>query len=63
MTKLWVTINNNGLLTEQLSEYMKLLEIVIVLVFEIVKDDHTFSFLHLSKTNCPINWTIFECNC
>jgi hypothetical protein len=46
MTKLWVTINDNGLLTQQLSEYMKLLEIVIVLVFELVKDEHTFSFLH-----------------
>jgi hypothetical protein len=31
MTKLWVTINDNGLLIQQLNEYMNLVEIVIVL--------------------------------
>jgi hypothetical protein len=32
VTKLWVTISKNGLLIQQLSEYIKLVEIVIVSV-------------------------------
>jgi hypothetical protein len=31
MTKLWVTITDNGLLIQQLNEYMNLVEIVGVL--------------------------------
>jgi hypothetical protein len=30
VTKLWMTINNNGLLTQQLNEYMKLVNIAII---------------------------------
>jgi len=30
MTKLWMTITNNGLLIQQLNEYMNLAEIIIV---------------------------------
>jgi hypothetical protein len=33
MTKLWTIINNNGLLIQKLNEYLKLVEITIVLVF------------------------------
>jgi hypothetical protein len=33
MTKLWVTINNNALLTQWLSEYLKLAKIAMVLMF------------------------------
>jgi hypothetical protein len=33
MTKLWVTINNNDLITQQLSEYLKLVEIVMMSIF------------------------------
>ncbi len=49
MTKLWVTINNNGLLTQQPSEYLKLVENVVVLVFKCVEDEQTFFTLAFMK--------------
>ncbi len=42
ITKLWVTINNNGLLTQQLSEYMKVPEVVIVLRLNLWKMNTLF---------------------
>jgi hypothetical protein len=36
MTKLWIIINKNGLLIQRLNEYLKLVEITIVLVFRFV---------------------------
>jgi hypothetical protein len=42
MTKLWTLISNNGSPVQRLSEYLKLVEIAIILVFEFVKDEHTF---------------------
>jgi hypothetical protein len=49
VTKLWVTINNNALLTQQLSEYLKLAEIMIVLVLESIEDKRTFSTFAFMK--------------
>jgi hypothetical protein len=49
VTKLWTLINNNGLPTQRLGEYLKLVEIVIILVFEFVKDEHTFYTLTFMK--------------
>jgi antitoxin component of MazEF toxin-antitoxin module len=45
MTKLWVTINNNDLITQQLSEYLKLVEIVMMSMLRFTKDEWTFSTL------------------
>jgi hypothetical protein len=45
MTKLWTLINNNGLPTQRLGESLKLVEIAIILGFEFVKDERTFSTL------------------
>ncbi len=42
VTKLWVKINNNGLLTQKLSEYLKLVENVVVSMSKCVKDEQTF---------------------
>ncbi len=49
MTKLWVTINNNALLTQWLSEYLKLAKIAMVLVFWSKKDEQNFSMLAFMK--------------
>jgi hypothetical protein len=49
MTKLWILINNNGLLAQRLGEYLKLVEIAIILLFEFVKDEHTFSTFTFMK--------------
>jgi len=39
MTKLWVTISNNALLTQRLSEYLKLAEIAMVSMFGLLKNE------------------------
>jgi hypothetical protein len=49
VTKLWVTINNNVLLIQQLNEYLKLAEIVVVSMLRFVKDERTFSMLAFMK--------------
>jgi hypothetical protein len=49
VTKLWVTINNNALLTQGLSEYLKLVENVVVSMFKWVKDEETFFSLAFMK--------------
>jgi len=49
MTKLWVTISNNALLTQWLSEYLKLAKIAMVLVFRSKKDEQNFSMLAFMK--------------
>ncbi len=49
MTKLWVTISNNALLTQWLNKYLKLLEITVVLVLESIEDEQTFSTLTFMK--------------
>jgi hypothetical protein len=43
MTKLWVTITNNDLITQQLSEYLKLVEIVMMSMLRFIEDKWTFS--------------------
>jgi hypothetical protein len=48
-TKLWVITNNNALLTQQLNEYLKLAEIMVVLMLGSVKDEQTFSTLAFMK--------------
>jgi len=49
MTKLCTLINNNGLLAQRLSEYLKLVEITIISMFEFVKDEHTCSTFTFMK--------------
>ncbi len=45
-TKSWVTINNNAIFIQQLSEYLKLANIVVVSKLGSVEDEWTFSMLH-----------------
>jgi hypothetical protein len=65
VTKLWVIIKNNALFTQYLDEYLKLAEIMVVLVLKFIKDEQTFftfAFmknklrnklgLHLDETIC-----------
>jgi hypothetical protein len=54
MTKLWMTINNNGLLIQWLSEFMNLVVIVIVLVDLYKKQTHFFHSCIREKKQC--NW-------
>jgi hypothetical protein len=49
MTKLCTLISNNGLLAQRLSEYLKLVEITIISMFEFVKDEHTCSTFTFMK--------------
>ncbi len=49
VTKLWVTINNNVLLTQQLNEYLKLVKIAMVSMLRFVKDERIFSMLAFMK--------------
>jgi hypothetical protein len=46
VTKLWVIINNNVLLTQWLNEYLKL---AVVSMLKFVKDERTFSMLAFTK--------------
>jgi hypothetical protein len=50
MIKLWMTINNNGLLIQWLSEFMNLVVIVIVLL-DLWKTNTFFPLLHSWKKN------------
>jgi hypothetical protein len=43
MIKLWVTINNNDLITQQLSEILKLVEIIMMSMLRFIEDEWTFS--------------------
>jgi hypothetical protein len=49
MTKLWMTMINNGLLIQRLSEYMKLVEINIVSCLGFMEDEYTFSTFAFMK--------------
>jgi hypothetical protein len=49
VTKLWITISNNVLLTQRLSKYLKLVEIVVVSMLGFVEDEQTFSTLAFMK--------------
>ncbi len=49
VTKLWVTITNNSLLCQHLSEYMKLTKVAIVFVFFLVEDQHFFFIFSFMK--------------
>jgi hypothetical protein len=49
MTKLWVTININTLFNQRLNEYLKLFDIMVVVVLGYVKDEQTFSTLPFMK--------------
>jgi hypothetical protein len=49
VTKMWVTINNNTLLIEWLSEFLKLAKIVMVSVLGSVEDKCTFSMFIFMK--------------
>jgi len=44
-----MTMINNGLLIQQLSEYMKLVEITIVLLLGFMEDEHIFSIFGFMK--------------
>lgn len=44
-----MTMINNGLLIQQLSEYMKLVEITIVLLRGFMEDEHIFSIFGFMK--------------
>jgi hypothetical protein len=48
-TKLWVTISTNALFIQWLNEYLKLVDITVVLVLGYVKDERTFSLLAFMK--------------
>jgi hypothetical protein len=47
--KMWVTINSNSLLTKRLSEFLKLVEIVVMSVLKFVEDECIFSMLAFMK--------------
>jgi hypothetical protein len=49
VSKMWVTINNNTLLTKWLSEFLKLAKIVMVSILGFVEDECTFSMLTFMK--------------
>ncbi len=49
MTKSWVTISNNAILIERLSEYLKLADIVVVSILGFVEDEWTFSMFAFMK--------------
>jgi hypothetical protein len=53
VTKLWVTININALFIQQINEYLKLVDIIVVLVLGYVKDERTFSTLAFMKDKLP----------
>jgi hypothetical protein len=47
--KLWVTNTNNSLLCQCLSEYMKLVEIILVSILGSMENEHIFSILAFMK--------------
>jgi len=47
--KLWVTNTNNSLLCQWLSEYMKLIEIIVVSILSSMENEHTFFTLTFMK--------------
>jgi hypothetical protein len=49
VTKLWVIINTNALFIQWLNEYLKLVDITVVLVLGYVKEERTFSTLAFMK--------------
>jgi predicted glycosyltransferase len=55
MTKLWTIINNNGLLIPRLNEYLKLVEITIVLVLKSIQDECAFFTIVFIKEKLQ-NW-------
>jgi hypothetical protein len=63
LTKMWVTINNNTLLTNRLNEFLKLTKIVVMSIFGSLKDKHTFSTLAFMKdklhNSLELIWTQF----
>jgi hypothetical protein len=48
-TSIWRTIDNNALLTHNISEYMKVVEIAYVQVLGSLEDERTFSTLSFNK--------------
>jgi hypothetical protein len=58
VTKMWVTINNNTLLTEWLSEFLKLAKIVMVSILKYVEDECTFSMFAFMKISYTIGWDL-----
>jgi hypothetical protein len=61
-TKLWVIINNNGLLIQWLSEFMNLVVIVIVLL-DLWKTNTFFPFLHSWKNTTKLVGVMLAGNC
>ncbi len=55
MTKLWMKMINNGLLIQQLSEYMKLGEKTIVSLLRFMEDEYTFFAFAFMKDKLH-NW-------
>ncbi|CAK9193019.1 unnamed protein product [Sphagnum troendelagicum] len=49
VTKSWVTISNNAIFIERLSEYLKLADIVVVSMLGFVEDEWTFSMFAFMK--------------
>jgi hypothetical protein len=48
-TKLWVVIRNNDLLIQQLNEYLKLVDIMVVSMLGSIKVEQTFSTFAFMK--------------
>lgn len=49
LTKLWRVVENSGMLSDGLSEYIKLAEIAVVLVLGSMEDERNFSTLSFMK--------------
>jgi hypothetical protein len=50
LTKLWQKVNQNSLMVQRLSEFIKVTEIAVTAVFGSVEDERTFSTLGFMKS-------------
>ncbi len=58
MTRLWCKITANPILNHKLSKFMKLVEIVITQVFNLVEDECTFNTISFMKNRLQNRFNI-----
>jgi hypothetical protein len=56
LTKFWVNLSFNGLLLDQLSVFMKLVELVVIQMLGLMKDEKCFNTFNMMKQNWRTGW-------
>jgi hypothetical protein len=51
LTKFWVKLSSNGLLLDQLSVFMKLVELVVIQMLRLMKGEKCFHTFNMMKQN------------